>query len=185
MVKLIDIYEEMSSEKEFDIDFNSFGSSLSSVIKSELSDNEEDIKKLESGRVEEAVVTSILGYILLSNTVVSMLSKFAKKMFAKYDFGKGYEAAQKIDDFAHNNERAFQAPIRRIISLFTKDQKKIDKIAESLYALVILFMAGQAGGSAVNALSKSSWIKGGLYGLKTAIKGTEVGIIVRNVLGGI
>jgi hypothetical protein len=111
-----------------------------------------------------------------------MLSKFAKKMFAKYDFGKGEEAAKKIENFAHNNEKAFQAPIRRIVSLFTKNEKKINNISESVYALVILLMAGQAGGNAASFLGKSKWLEGGLYGLKTAIKGTEVGVIIKNVI---
>jgi len=182
MIKLIDIYEEIDQEQEFDKDFDNFGANLASAIGNELKDHEKDIDKLESGKVEEVVATTILGYILLSNTVVSMLSKFAKKMFVKYDFGKGEEAAKKIENFAHNNEKAFQAPIRRIVSLFTKNEKKINNISESVYALVILLMAGQAGGNAASFLSKSKWLEGGLYGLKTAIKGTEVGVIVKNVI---
>ena len=155
MVKLIDIYEEIDQEQEFDKDFDNFGVNLASAIGDELKDHEKDIDKLESGKVEEVIATTILGYILLSNTVVSMLSKFAKKMFAKYDFGKGEEAAKKIENFAHNNEKAFQAPIRRIVSLFTKNEKKINNISESVYALVILLMAGQAGGNAASFLGKS------------------------------
>ena len=182
MVKLIDIYEEIDQEQEFDKDFDNFGVNLASAIGNELKDHEKDIDKLESGKVEEVIATTILGYILLSNTVVSMLSKFAKKMFAKYDFGKGEEAAKKIENFAHNNEKAFQAPIRRIVSLFTKNEKKINNISESVYALVILLMAGQAGGNAASFLGKSKWLEGGLYGLKTAIKGTEVGVIIKNVI---
>ena len=43
-------------------------------------------------------------------------------------------------------------------------------------------MAGQAGGNAASFLGKSKWLEGGLYGLKTAIKGTEVGVIIKNVI---
>jgi hypothetical protein len=39
-------------------------------------------------------------------------------------FGKGEAAAKKIYDFTHKNEEAFKAPIRRIVGLFTKDEKK-------------------------------------------------------------
>ena len=182
MISILKIYEEIDQENNFDKDFDNFGINLASAIGNELKDHKKDINKLESNKVEEVIVTTILGYILLSNTVISMLSKFAKKMFAKYDFGKGEEAAKKIENFAHNNEKAFQAPIRRIVSLFTKNEKKINNISESVYALVILLMAGQAGGNAASLLGKSKWLEGGLYGLKTAIKGTEVGVIVKNVI---
>ena len=68
-------------------------------------------------------------------------------------------------------KKAFQAPIKRIVGMFTKNEKKKNNISEAIYALVILFMAGQAGGNAASLLGKSKWLEGGLYGLKTAIKG--------------
>ena len=45
----------------------------------------------------------------VSNTIANMLSKFAKKQFAKRDWGKGEAAAKKIYDFTHKNEEAFKA----------------------------------------------------------------------------
>ena len=183
MISLVKIYEDI--DQEFDKDFDGFGNDLASAVKDELKNNKKDIDKLEGDKVEEVVATTILGYILLSNTVVGMLAKFAKKMFIKYNFGKGEEAAKKIEDFAHNNEKAFQAPIRRVVSMFTKNQNKINNISEALYALVILLMAGQAGGNAASYLSKSKWLEGGLYGLKTAVKGAEVNTIVKNIVSSI
>jgi hypothetical protein len=85
----------------------------------------------------------------------------------------------------HDNEKAFQAPIRRIVGLFTKDEKKKQQISEILYAIVILLMAGQAGGNAVGYLKKSSYLKAGLYSLKSLVKGKEVHDIFRNVLSDI
>ena len=46
-------------------------------------------------------------------------------------------------------------------------------------------MAGQAGGNAASLLGKSKWLEGGLYGLKTAIKGVEVNTIVKNIISSI
>ena len=111
-----------------------------------------------------------------------MLSKFAKNQFAKHNFGKGEEAAKKIYDFTHKNEEAFKAPIRRIVGIFTKDEKKKKMISDILYAIVIFLMAGQAGGEAVAYLKKASYLKGGIYGLKAAIKGTEVATILKGAV---
>ena len=48
---------------------------------------------------------------------------------------------------------------------------------------MILLMAGQAGGNAASYLRKASWLKGGLYTLKTAIKGKEVHTIFKDGIG--
>ncbi len=43
-------------------------------------------------------------------------------------------------------------------------------------------MAGQAGGDAIKYLRKAGWLKGGLYSLKSLIKGKEVHGIVKDVI---
>ena len=165
-------------EKAFDAEFDALGTELAGAIKGELGDK---AKKID----EVAGVVGILGYILLSNTVANMLSKFAQKMAKKYDWGKGEEAAKNIYKWTHDNEKAFPAPIRRVISLFTKDPKKTNQIAKIIYAVLILLMAGQAGGNAASYLKKASWLKGGLYGLKSAVKGKEVHTIFKDVIADI
>ena len=163
-------------EKEFDAEFDALGAELAGAVKDELGDK---AKKID----EVAGIVGILGYILLSNTVANMLAKFAQRMAKKYDWGKGEEAAKNIYKWTHDNEKAFQAPIRRVVSLFTKDKKRQDQVAKVLYAIMILLMAGQAGGNAASYLRKASWLKGGLYTLKTAIKGKEVHTIFKDVIG--
>ena len=163
-------------EKAFDSEFDALGAELAGAVKDELGDK---AKKID----EVAGVVGILGYILLSNTVANMLAKFAQRMAKKYDWGKGEEAAKNIYKWTHDNEKAFQAPIRRVVSLFTKDKKRQDQVAKVLYAIMILLMAGQAGGNAASYLRKASWLKGGLYTLKTAIKGKEVHAIFKDVIG--
>ena len=165
-------------EKAFDNEFDALGAQLATAIKDELKGKEE---KLD----EVAGIVGIIGYILLSNTVANMLAKFAQKMSKKYNWGKGEEAAKNIYKWTHDNEKAFQAPIRRIVGLFTKDEKKKKQISEILYAIVILLMAGQAGGNAASYLKKSSYLKAGLYSLKSLVKGKEVHTIFRNVLSDI
>lgn len=165
-------------EKAFDNEFDALGSQLAGAIKNELGDK---AKKLD----EVAGIVGIIGYILLSNTVANMLAKFVQKISKKYNWGKGEEAAKNIYKWTHDNEKAFQAPIRRIVSLFTKDKKRQDQVASILYAVVILMMAGQAGGNAVGYVKKASYIKGGLYGLKSAVKGKEVHTIFKDVIADI
>jgi hypothetical protein len=171
-----------SEEDQFGAELDALGDQLAAEIKDELEDHKEDIQKSDKELNEIVGVVGIIGYILLSNTVANMLSKFAKKQFAKRDWGKGEAAAKKIYDFTHKNEEAFKAPIKRIVSLFTKDAKKQKMISDILFAIVVLAMAGQAGGNAVSYIKKAGYLKGGLYGLKAAIKGTEVSNIIKNVV---
>ena len=165
-------------EKAFDNEFDALGAQLAGAIKNELGDK---AKKLD----EVAGVVGIIGYILLSNTVANMLAKFVQKISKKYNWGKGEEAAKNIYKWTHDNEKAFKAPIRRIVGLFTKDEKKKDQISSILYAVLILMMAGQAGGNAVGYVKKASYLKGGLYGLKSAVKGKEVHSIFKDVIADI
>jgi uncharacterized protein YjbJ (UPF0337 family) len=169
-------------EDQFAAELDGFADQLAAEIKDELEDHKEEIQKSDKELNEIVGVVGIIGYILLSNTVANMLSKFAKKQFAKRDFGKGEAAAKKIYDFTHKNEEAFKTPIKRIVGLFTKNEKKKTMISDILYAIVILLMAGQAGGDAVGYIKKAGYIKGGLYGLKAAVKGTEVAQILKGVV---
>ena len=171
-----------NGEDQFSSELDGFADKLAAEIKNELEDHKEEIQKSDKELNEAAVTVGIIGYILLSNTVANMLSKFAKNQFAKHNFGKGEEAAKKIYDFTHKNEEAFKAPIRRIVGIFTKDEKKKKMISDILYAIVIFLMAGQAGGEAVAYLKKASYLKGGIYGLKAAIKGTEVATILKGAV---
>jgi len=169
-------------EDQFGDELDAFADDLADEIKDELEDHKEDIQKSDKELNEVVGVVGIIGYILLSNTIANMLSKFAKKQFAKRDFGKGEAAAKKIYDFTHKNEEAFKAQIRRIVGIFTKDVKKKKMISDILFAIVVLAMAGQAGGEAVSYLKKAGYLKGGLYGLKAAVKGTEVSNIIKSVV---
>lgn len=165
---------------QFDQDMARFADELGDEIEDELENMPEDVR--ESLMREAIDPVSIVGYILLSNTVVNMLSKFAKRMARKYDLEKTGDVAKRIYDFTHRNEQAFMAPIRRIVKIFVKNEKIADKITTALYTLVILFMAGQAGGEAIDKLKKSRWLATGFYTLKTAVKGGEVVNLVKQII---
>ena len=167
------LYEE--EEDQFENDLAIAGNELADEIKDELESKDVEINEI-------ATVIGILGYILLSNAVANMLSGLSKKLFKKYNFGKGEAAAKKIYDFTHKNEEAFKAPIKRVVGIFTKNEKYKKIISDILYAIMILLMAGQAGGDAVAYIKKAGYLKGGLYGLKSLVKGTEVAVILKGVV---
>jgi len=156
-------------------EFADLGDELADAIK----------KELEGKKDLNESLIGILGYILLSNTVAHMLSKFAKNQFAKHNFGKGEEAAKKIEHFTHKNEQAFKAPIKKVVGLFTKNEKYKKNISDVLYAIVILLMAGQAGGDGIKYIKSASYIKGGLYTIKSLIKGKEVHTILQDIISDI
>jgi hypothetical protein len=171
-----------SEESQFSSEISTFADQLAGEIEDELENHKEEIQNTDKKLNEAAGLIGIFGWILLSNTVANMISKFAKKLSAKYDWGKGEEAAKKIYDFTHKNEEAFKAPIKRVVSLFTKDEKKKKIISDVLYAIMIFAMAGSAGGDAVEYIKKAGWLKGGIYSLKAIIKGLEVNQILKGVV---
>ena len=69
-----------NAEDQFEDDLAKIGNALADEIKDELEDHKDELN-------EVAGVVSIIGYILLSNTVANMLSKLAKKLSAKYEWG--------------------------------------------------------------------------------------------------
>ena len=167
------LYEE--DEDQFENDLAIAGNKLADEIEDELENKDVEINEI-------ATVVGILGYVLLSNTVANMLAGLSKKLFKKYNFGKGEAAAKKIFDFTHKNEEAFKTPIKRVVGIFTKNEKYKKIISDILYALLILLMAGQAGGNAVDYIKKTGYLKGGLYGLKSLVKSTEVAVILKGVV---
>tara|TARA_R110001592_G_scaffold214064_1_gene466895 strand:+ start:78 stop:641 length:564 start_codon:yes stop_codon:yes gene_type:complete len=168
------LFEE-EAEESFKDDILKISNALAGEIEDELEDHK--------GEINEAVgVVGILGWILLSNTIANMISKLGLKLSKKYNWGKGEEAAKKIEKFTHKNEEAFKAPIKRIVGLFTKDEKTKKVISDILYAILIFSMAGQAGNDAVGYLKNAGYLKGSIYSLKSLVKGTEVATILKGAV---
>ena len=173
MIKLKNILLEETA----DTDVKMFARDLADEVEDEL----ENEMPTAEGRLNESII-GIIGYVLLSNTVANMLSKFVKKKAAKLNLDKTEAAAQKIADWSHRNEVAFKAPIKRVVSIFTKNPKYQKVISDILYALLILGMAGQAGGDVVRYVKKAAWFKTGFYSLKTFVKGTEVHHLIKDII---
>ena len=74
------------------------------------------------------------------------------------------------------------APIKRIVGIFTKDEKKKQGITKILYAIIIFGMAGQAGGEAVNLLKQTKWATAAAYSGKALIKGKEISSLIKDAV---
>ena len=149
---------------------------LAKAIDNEL-EKEED--KLQATN-EVAGIVGILGIVLLSNTIGNMVSKIAKYLAKKFNSPKMMKSAEWWYEFTHRNEEAFMSPIKRVLSLFVKDEEKIKPIAKIIYAIIIFTMAGQAGGEAVSFLKKSKWWAASGVGIKSLIKGVEVNTLIKS-----
>ena len=157
---------ESPEEKVFDKEFLSASNAIAGAI-------EKELKKQNTNEINEAVVTSVIAAIMTSNAVIGFISKYSAKLFKLLKLDKAEDIAEKIHHWAHDNEKAFQAPIKRILKFFLKDQATIDLLTKAIYALVVGGMAGQYGIAALNKLSQSEWFASALSALKTVAKTEE------------
>jgi hypothetical protein len=153
-------------EKAFDVEMDKAGKGIASAIEKELKD-----KKPQE--LNEAIITSVIAGILTGNSIINFISKLAKLLFKKIGFKKGEDIAGKIHHWAHDNEVAFQAPIKRVLKFFIKDTKTLDIVTKGIYAIVVGSMAANYGAEALSSLSKSDWFSTSLNALKTLAKSDE------------
>ena len=167
--RLLSEYEDNGAEeKAFDVDLMATAKGIASALDKEFKAKDGDKKQLD-----EIAITSIVAGVLTANTLVGFISKMAARLFKKLDWKKGEDFAEKIHHWAHDNEVAFQAPIKRVLSLFIKDEKTLNMVTKGLYAIVVATMAANYGGEAVNSLTKADWFKGALNSLKAVAKSDE------------
>ena len=157
-------------ESELDV----LGKELAAAIEIKLDD-----KKEELNEVIDPI--SILSYLLAGTTLTNILSKWVGKLFKKYDFGKGEEAAKKIEDFTHKLEDDFKGPIKRVVGLFTKDEKTRSMITDGLFVALLLGLGARAGLEAFNSLRSSSVVAGGVSSLKAALKGKDIVTLIKGI----
>ena len=167
--KLFEEFEDGGAEeKAFDADLMATANGIAVALGKELK-----AKKGDKEQLDEIAITTIVAGVLTANTLVSFISKMSARLFKKLNWKKGEDFAEKIHKWAHDNEVAFQAPIRRVLSLFIKDEKTLDMVTKGLYAIVVATMAAGYGGEAVSSLSKADWFKGALSSLKAVAKSDE------------
>jgi len=155
-------------EKSFDAELMAAANGIAGVLGKELK-----AKQGEKEQLDEAVVTSIITAVLTGNAVIGFVSKLAKKLFKKLNWKKGEDFAGKVNSWAHDNEVAFQKPIKRVLKFFIKDEAKLEATTKAIYALIIISMAAGYGADAVNNLSSASWFKASIASLKGIAKGDE------------
>ena len=153
-------------EKSFDVEMEKAGNGIASAI-------EKELKNKKPQELNEAIITSVIAGILTGNSLIGFISKLSKLLFKKIGFKKGEDIAGKIQHWAHDNEIAFQKPIRRVLGFFIKDTKTLDIVTKGIYAIVVGSMAANYGAEAVSSLSKSDWFASSLNALKTLAKSDE------------
>lgn len=174
--KDLQLIQEFFSKPIHENEMDALGDELADAIEDKLED-----KKDELNEIVDPI--SVLSTVLAGTTLTNILAKYAGKLFKKYNFGKGEEAAKKIYDFTHKLEGDFKKPIERVIGLFTKDAKTKKIVTDSLYALLILALGVKAGGGALQSLSKGNVSAGTVSGLKAALKGKDLSTLIKDIAG--
>ena len=159
-------------------EMDSLGNELADAIEDTLEDKKEELNEVVDP-------LSILSYVLAGTTLTNILAKYVGKLFKKYNFGKGEAAAKKIYDFTHKLEGDFKKPIERVVGLFTKDPKTKKIVTDSLFALLILSLGVKAGSDAVNVLAKGNVASGTVSGLKAALKGKDLSVLIKDIAGAV
>jgi len=155
-------------EKSFDAELMAAANGIAATLGKELKSKQGNKKQLD-----EAVVTSIIAAVLTGNALIGFISKMSKKLAKKFNWKKGEDFADKVNKWAHDNEVAFQKPIKRILKFFIKDETKLEATTKGIYALIIISMAASYGAEAVSSLSNASWFKAAIASLKGIAKGDE------------
>jgi hypothetical protein len=162
------IEDNGAEEKSFDAELMAAANGIAATLGKELKAKQGDKEQLD-----EAVVTSIIAAVLTGNALIGFISKITAKLMKKLNLKKGEDFAKKINKWAHDNEKAFQAPIKRVLKFFIKDPTKLENTTQAIYAVIIMSMAVGYGTEAVSSLSNASWFKAGVASLKGIAKGDE------------
>ena len=155
-----------SEEAAFGNEFGKAANDIAAAI-------EKELKAKDKKELNEEVVLATISFILTLNSVVNLISKWSAKLFKLLKFKKGEDVAEKIHKWAHKNEVAFQAPIKRILGFFVKDAKALDLVTKAAYALIVGGMAANYGLQAIDKLVNAQWFSASLSALKTIAKTDE------------
>jgi hypothetical protein len=173
LVKLIkeelSIQDNGPEEAQFDTDLMVTANGIATAIGSELKNK----KQQNEGQLSEAIVATIIAGVLTGNALIGFISKMAARLMKRLNWKKGEDFAEKVHHWAHDNEKAFQTPIKRVLGFFIKDPNTLETTTKAIYAIVIASMAAGYGAQAVSGLSKAEWFQGALASLKTVAKADE------------
>lgn len=173
LVKLIkeeiNIQDNGPEEAQFDTELMSTANGIAAAIGTELKNK----KQQNEGQLDEAIIATVIAGVLTGNALIGFISKMAARLLKKLNWKKGEDFAEKIHHWAHDNEKAFQSPIKRVLGFFIKDPNTLETTTKAIYAIVIASMAAGYGAEAVSGLSKADWFQGALSSLKTVAKADE------------
>lgn len=155
-----------SEEAVFDNEFKKAANDIAAAL-------EKELESKEKKELNESLVLGTIATIMTLNSIVNLVSKYSAKLFRLLKFKKGEDIAEKIHHWAHDNEVAFQSPIKRVLGFFVKDAKTLDILTKAIYALVVGGMAANYGVQVLDSLSKAEWFASALSALKTVAKVDE------------
>ena len=143
-------------------------------------------KELKDGELNEVIdPVSILSYLLLSNTVIDILGKYAAKVLRKLNLNKAADKAEAIHNWAHDNEKAMVNVIASVIKPFVRDEEKRQQIAKGLFIAVLAALGVQAGVGALDAI-RGADVGGAALGMtKSALKGRDIAVVGKEILSSI
>jgi hypothetical protein len=143
-------------------------------------------KELKDGELNEVIdPVSILSYLLLSNTVIDILGKYAAKVLRKLNLNKAADKAEAIHNWAHDNEKAMVNVIATVIKPFVRDEEKRQQIAKGLFIAVLAALGVQAGVRALDAI-RGADVGGAALGMtKSALKGRDIAVVGKEILASI
>ena len=143
-------------------------------------------KELKDGELNEVLdPVSILSYLLLSNTVIDILGKYAAKVLRKLNLNKAADKAEAIHNWAHDNEKAMVNVIATVIKPFVRDEEKRQQIAKGLFIAVLAALGVQAGIGALDAI-RGADVGGAALGMtKSALKGRDIAVVGKEILASI
>ena len=146
-----------------------------------ISDLETASEKIEFPTDEAVDPLSILSYILASTTLLNIISRWAGKVFKKYNIPTGEAGAKWLEHNTHKFEESMKQSIEGWVGLFTKDSKNKRVIANSIFVLILLVLGWKAGAQALDHLTHAEGLEGGISTLKAALKGKDIQIAAADI----
>lgn len=177
--QLVPLYEGILREEQDEqlgSDMAAAGKQIAAALNQVLTKAKEEA----DGEVNEAFdPISVAGYVLSFASLLNVIAKWGHKLAKKHKLENTAEAADWIAHKSHEFEEACKKPIEIVVKWFVKDKRAVKLITESLFVLVLLYYAWDAGKQVYEALLQHDSFKGGVNTLKAALKGKDIASIIK------
>lgn len=161
-------------------------SELQELVRQVLSENDDkalalalkkelDKELADDDQLNEALdPVSILGWLLAGNTATNIVSKWLSKQLKKFGLNNAAKITDWLENKTHKIEDGMIKSINGWLSFVIKDPAKRDDVAKALFAILLGYLGGKAGMSALDAMSKSSYFSAVASTVKAVLKGKDV-----------